>query len=210
VAADYKLKRFTMGQEITPVTGLANAVDDSRNSGCRFWFEPSYEPLVVSVDGNTYGIRGARLQVMSGRQEFDTKGVTEKAKKFAATFNAKMPELVKVEPALADLQNLADLALVAALVRQDQLDQKVGWDIGWCLDPQQCAVPKVPVLKTAETVVAVWGNAVASGGVAFSMRGFVEKDGRAVAKGGELPAAPGVSAKEGWSTSMKVSPAGKP
>ena len=112
VAADYKLKRFTLGMEVTPVSGLGSAFDGSRAAGCRFWFEPLYDPLVVSEDGNAYAIHGQRLQIKAGAQSFDTKGVTPRAKAFATTFTSKIPLLVKVEPAFADLQNIADLALV--------------------------------------------------------------------------------------------------
>jgi hypothetical protein len=209
VAADYKLKRFTMGLEITPVEGVGNAVDDSRAAGCRFWFEPLYEPLSVSADGNSYAIRGPRLQVKAGAQSFDTKGVTAKAKLFAGQFSAKIPELVKVEPALADLQNIADLAVLAALVRQDHLDVKAGWDFAWAMDDRRCPVPAVPAPKNARTVVSVLGNAIACGGVAFSVNSVVSPRARAVAKEGAIPEKPALPAAAAWQSALAL-PAAAP
>ncbi len=134
----------------------------------------------------------------SRRQSFDTKGVTPRAKAFATTFTSKIPLLVKVEPAFADLQNIADLALVAALIRQDQLDSKVGWDAAWCFDAAACPVPAVTVPRTAATLAAVHSNAIASGGVAFSMRPIVAKDAHTPAKAGAIPAAPAPLAVGAW------------
>jgi hypothetical protein len=207
VAADYKLKRFTMGLEQTPVMGVGNAVDDSRAAGCRFWFEPMYDPLMVSEDGNSYALKGQRLQVKAGAQVFDSKGVTQKAKTFAGLFTTKLPELVKVEPALADLQNIADLSVVAALVRRDRLDTRAGWDASWCLDAAACPVPTIPVPKNAVTVVSVLGHAVACGGVAFSMGPVVSKDARSAAKDGAIPAIPALPAAAAWQTQLTLPPA---
>ena len=67
VAADFKLKRHTMGLESSPVVPIGHAVDNSRSAACRFWFAPSYDPLLVSAAGDAYAIRGQRLKLLCGR-----------------------------------------------------------------------------------------------------------------------------------------------
>jgi hypothetical protein len=198
VAADYRLKMFSMGRGSTVVQGVGHAVDDGAANAARFWFEPMYEPISVSEDGNAFELKGQRLQVKAGQQVFQTTEISPKAKKFAETFTKKIPELVKVEPALADLQNIADIAVVAALVRQDRLDARIGWDASWCLDAKACPVPTVPVMKNAQTVVAIQGNAIACGGVAFSMHNVVGKDSRKTVKEGVLAAVPAAPKESTW------------
>jgi len=195
VAADFKLKRFTMGLETSPVVAIGNAVDNSRSAACRFWFAPSYEPLLVTAAGDAYAIRGARLQLKSGAQSFDERGATDKAKAFAKKFTENIPALAATNPLFADLQNIADMALLAALIRADKLDQKVGLDMDWAISSYD--VTKVVVPRTTETQVNVTGGSVASGGVALSMMPLVGETAREKASDGTL-AALKQRPTEGW------------
>jgi hypothetical protein len=167
VAADYKLKRISMGLETVAGSGVPAAFDGARSTACRFWYAPAYEPLVVSEDGNSYALRGPRLKVLAGAQSFDPRGATDTATRFAAKFSEKVAVIAAAEAPVADLENIADLTLLAALIRTDKLEERTGVDLGWAR--ASYPVAKVPVAKTAETAVAITGNAIASGGVAFSM-----------------------------------------
>jgi hypothetical protein len=172
VAADYKLKRFAMGLEPAaagaPGIGIGHAVDNTRSAMNRFWFETSYEPLRVSPDGNAFELRGQRLQVKAGAFSFDPRGATPKAMAFATKFTDKVPALAVAEPLIAELQNVADLSLLASLVRHDALDRKTGWEIGWLLDDSSFPVRKVPVPVTADTLVNATGGSIVAGGVMFA------------------------------------------
>ena len=172
VAADYKLKRFAMGLEPAaagaPGIGIGHAVDNSRSAMNRFWFETQYEPLRVAPDGNAYEIRGQRVQVKAGAFSFDPRGATEKAMAFANKFTDKVPTLAVAEPLIAELQNIADLSLLASLVRHDKLDRKAGWDSAWLLDDSSFPVRKVPAPVTADTLVSATGGSIAAGGVMFA------------------------------------------
>ena len=172
VAADYKLKRFAMGLEPAaagaPGIGIGHAVDNTRSAMNRFWFETSYEPLRVAPDGNAYEFRGRRVQVKAGAFSFDPRGATEKATVFAKKFSDKVPALAVAEPLIAELQNVADLSLLASLVRHDKLDRKAGWEIGWLLDDSGYPVKKVPVPVTADTLVGATGGSIVAGGVQFA------------------------------------------
>jgi hypothetical protein len=49
---------------------------------------------------------------------------------FAQRFTEKYPQLAQNDLIFADLQNVFDLALVAALIRHERLDQRAGWQPG--------------------------------------------------------------------------------
>lgn len=190
VAADYKLKRFAMGLEPAaagaPGIGIGHAVDNTRSAMNRFWFETSYEPLRVSPDGNAFEVRGQRVQVKAGAFSFDPRGATEKATAFARKFTDKVPALAVAEPLIAELQNVADLSLLASLIRHDKLDRKAGWEIGWILDDSQLPVKKVPVPVTADTLVSATGGSIAAGGVMFAPQKVVGEGPRQADDGGTL------------------------
>jgi len=192
VAADYRLKRLALGMDRSPVAGLGSAVDNSRSAGNRFWFEAMYEPLLVSPDGSGYQLRGQRLRLEAGALQFDARGATETAKAWARSFTQKMGALAAAEPLFADLQNLADLGALAALVRHDGLDRKAGWDFSWLLETGAFPVRTLPVPRTAETLVCVRNGALASGGVRLDMEDVVDEPSRETDRTGEVDKARGL------------------
>jgi hypothetical protein len=179
VAADYKMKRMALGIETPPVPGINVAVDNSRGAASRVWFEAAYEPLIVSEDGNAFELRGQRLKLLAGEESFDPKGATRAAQNFANNFTKKMPQMCAAVPVFADLQNIADLSVVATLIRYDRLDDRVRWDnlsrlravIGW-------PVGQVPVPKQAETLVNYTSGSIAAGGVSLGVLPLIDKEAR--------------------------------
>jgi hypothetical protein len=169
VGADYELKRFGMGLHFAPVAGLGNAVDNTRSAANKFWFEPSYEPLLVSADGLSFGIRGQRLKVKAGGFDFDPRGATPKAIAWSGQFTREIPALCAAVPLFAELQNIADESLLANLVRHDRLDRKVGWDMSFVYDDSACPVARLAVPKTCDTLVSAVSGSLACGGVMLEM-----------------------------------------
>ena len=174
VAADYKLKRYTHGVEAPPVPGIGHGVDNSRVAANGWWFEASYEPMLVSPDGSSFEFRGPRLQLKAGGVPFDEKGATEKAKTFAKNFTAKLPQLAAANPLFADLQNVTDLALLSALIRHDKLDERTGCDMAWWRSEGNYQVARVPTARTADTIVNHVAGSVVAGGVKLRMGDFVK------------------------------------
>ena len=172
VAADYKLKRYSHGVEPAPVPGIGHGVDNSRVAANGWWFEASYEPLLVSADNNSFEFRGQRLQLKAGGVPFDEKGATEKAKQFAKNFTAKLPQMAALNPLFADLQNVTDLALLAALVRHDKLDERAGLDLSFWKGPGYSPAP-VPTARSADTIVNHVAGSVVAGGVKLKMTDFL-------------------------------------
>lgn len=191
VAADYKLKRMAMGleQAVGQATGVGHAVDNSRSAMNRFWFEAKFEPLRVSEAGDAFEFRGPRIRVDAGAFDFDPRGATKTATEFARRFNEKMAAAAVAEPLVAELQNIADLSLLATLVRHDKLDRKSGWDTAWLLDESSGSgypVKKVPVPVTAETMVSATAGSIAAGGVRFSPSPWVSEESRQADERGDL------------------------
>jgi hypothetical protein len=186
VAADYQLKRYSLNLDAVPVPGVGHPIDDSRQGGSAFWFETMYEPLLESPDGNAFQIRGQRLAVKSGQLVFDPRDATPKAQAFAKRITEKMPQLAQAAPIYADLQNLADLSVLAALIRQEKLAAKTGWEFTWALDDAQCPLPKIPVPRTTATLTNFASGSVVAGGVSLDVTMIVAKDQRQADESGTL------------------------
>jgi hypothetical protein len=190
VAADYKLKRFALALEpaASQATGIGHAVDSTRSAMNRFWFETGYDPLRVSPAGDAFEFRGPRLKVQAGAFDFDPRGATKTATDFAKKFNDRVPAVAVAEPLIAELQNIADLSLLATLIRHDKLDRRAGWDAGWLLDDHAYPVKKVPAPVTADTLVSAAAGSIAAGGVKFSTAQWVAQESRERDEKGELSA----------------------
>jgi len=179
VAADYKMKRLVLGLDPSPVLGVASPIDNSRAAGNRFWFETHYEPLLVSADGAAFELRGPRLKLQARAFSFDAKGATPRSAAFAKAVTDKLPALAAAIPLFADLQNVADLSMLATLIRADGLDRKAGWDRAWLLDARGGhKVATVPVPQTADTLVSFRNGSIAAGGVSLNIAPAVDKSAR--------------------------------
>ena len=72
---------------------------------------------------------------------------------FAKQFTEKYPELADRSPIFAELQNLIDLAVLAALIQKERLDHKVDWKMTTLLDEQRFLVPTYPTPKQVPSLV---------------------------------------------------------
>lgn len=188
LAADYRLKRLAMGAETMPVSGVGNGLGAGAASN-RVWFTPAYEPLLVSPDGNAYELRGPRLKLEAGAQMFETRGASEEAKAFASRFSAKMPEVAAVVDSIADLQNITDLLVVAALIHQDRLAQRAGVDLSWATEETGYSPVRCPVAVSADTMVHFTSGSVVAGGVTITTRALMVAAARQQDEKGTLTAA---------------------
>jgi hypothetical protein len=214
LAADYRLKRLSMGLDPSP-PGVGTAMG-TEAALARLWFEPAYDPLRVSPDGMAYELRGPRLKVLAGAQVFQPGGEGPAQRRFAENLSAKMNDAAARSEAIADLQNVTDLLLLATLIRQDGLLKKAGLDLAWLADATKYPVATVPVAKTADTIVHIAGNTIAAGGVSLSYRALAAVD-RAPADAppakpaaAETDAAPAIAAKrptDTWFVAVPMSSA---
>jgi hypothetical protein len=164
VEADYLLKRMAMGIDPTPA-GIVLQHQNDKLQVNRLWLPPNFEPLVVSEDGRAYEIRGQSLQLHARGDQFEDVPATAGTAGYAKNFTNKFPQIAAAVPAFADLWNITDLALLAALIGQDRLHVKAGWKLDWVLSEKGYPVAKVPVIRTADTVAHYRTGAYIVGGV---------------------------------------------
>lgn len=156
VEADYIMKRLALGLQQSPVRGVKSQASQRRGDEpvfSRYWFTAFYEPLVVSEDGCQFEIRGQGLQVKaSDLPTGDPSKASPSARRFAEQMTEHFPELTDHIAQFAELQNVMDLAVLAALIRHDQLDQRCGLNWEWLLQPKEYPVPKAEFPTSVDTV----------------------------------------------------------
>jgi hypothetical protein len=162
VEADYRMKLIGVGKldggPHVPDYFEILAKDPQAASGSldalRWWLTMQYDSVLHSDDHNAFEVRGSSVKCQSENQFITAQGgrvETGKAEptnqSFAANFTQHFPELAQRDPVFADLQGVFDLALVAALLQHEQIDDRLNWDMGvFAVDggyrPASYAVPK--------------------------------------------------------------------
>lgn len=182
--ADYKLKELALGLIKSPVPEVKsyNSLLTRPERHHRFSLDSSYEALLVGADGNAFELRGPSLQVNSGPLSLEGPAqgeISEAARQFTTACNKHFDNLAANLLSWSDLANLSDLTVLAALIAKDRLHEKVGWDLGWVLDPKGYPARTVPAVKTAHRLCNYTssGNMMifTHGGVLLSPSAWIEK-----------------------------------
>lgn len=145
VEADYRMKLIGIGK-LEPVASIPDyfellAKTPNQATGAidalRWWLTMKYEQVLHSDDDNAFQIRGSSVlcqsenQFLNDQGEHVPTGKSEPTNRlFASNFTQHYDELAEIDPIFADMQNVFDLALVAALIRHEGLDQRIDWDRG--------------------------------------------------------------------------------
>lgn len=115
----------------------------------RWWFTMDYDAIRESPSGLAFQIAGQGVKVQSENERLAEEGRRESTgnasgpnAEFAQRFTKNFTDLAARYPVYAELQNVFDLALVAALVRSEGLDEQVGWRPRFWLDDERCPVAK--------------------------------------------------------------------
>ena len=147
VAADLRMKRISMGLDDPQVKGLRSHLSllkGGGNSIQRWWLVPYYEALYTDADRLAFEFVGQRLQLLSQEELANAQGQRSAAattrlttQAFAKLFTEHYPALANQVPVFAELQQLTDWCVIAALLQQEQLLAKIGWDGGVLLDTQR-------------------------------------------------------------------------
>jgi hypothetical protein len=162
VEADYRMKLLGVGRLNigAPVPGYFDYLDDKALellqplSALRWWMSMKYDSIVHTPDHAAFELVGSSVLVQSEDEFITAQGLrapTGKAdepnRKFAAMFTRSFPAIARRDVAFAELQNVFDLALVAALIRKHNSLARIGWDggvfrPGGGYEPIRYAVPK--------------------------------------------------------------------
>ncbi|MFH1919935.1 MAG: DUF1598 domain-containing protein [Planctomycetota bacterium] len=190
VAADYRMKRVSMGHEPSPVRGLTSFLAISgrgvKSMLPRWWLEPDYEPLLRDADGLAWELRGGSVKAMTENDFLDANGVRQQSgkadpasEKWAAMMTDHYDELAQADPVFAQLQDCMDLAIVAALLVHEDLPGKAGVRLPMLTDSGTLEPAKFPAPKKVESkaILAKKGSKwmVACGGVQINPWAMVER-----------------------------------
>lgn len=159
VEADFRLKELGLDLFESPVRKVRSYFSLLRRPERhhRFSLESHYDAIAVSPEGNAYELRGPSLKVNSGLLRVDgrmAKGtkISRAAKRFKDQCNKYFDELCESLVSWADLQNLGDLTVLAALIGKDELHKKVKWNLSWILDPDGYPVGTMKTPRSAKVL----------------------------------------------------------
>lgn len=184
VAADYRMKRLAMGLDESPVAGLPSFMDLTRrarlsNMMPRWWMEAEYEPILRDEEGLSWELRGARVKTLTeedilvdGKREKSGKSHTL-AQRWADLFTEKYDEISSHHAVFRELRNCMDLAVAAALIVRERLDQKAGVSMAVLRDPARLPTDEYAVPQAVNTVAAARQK---RGGWEISASGGVDID----------------------------------
>ena len=145
VEADYRMKligvaKLDAGKKIPNYFDLLKASGQIRGGSLdvlRWWLTMKYSAIVHNPDRSFFEIQGASVMAQSENQFLNSQGQhlpTGKSepvnRQFVENFTRHYSELAQRDPVFADLRNIFDMALVAALCRQEHLHQRANWELG--------------------------------------------------------------------------------
>jgi len=168
VEADYHMKLVGMGIE-PGVEGVEDYIDRIVVPAgqaappldvLRWWFTLNYEGIYATEDRTAFEFRGTGVQVLSENEMLTARGERVHTGKsdalnraFARDFTKHFDALAERYPIYAELQNIADLALVAAVIEANGMASRVGWHRTHFCNGRAYNVALGVAPKTVETVI---------------------------------------------------------
>jgi len=140
VAADYKMKRYAMKLDRSPVPDMVSFIDllkargiQPKNITPRWWMATAYEPLVRSENGLAWEIRGQGVKCMTEDDFVNEAGErvgsgkkSDLGQQWADLMTKHYDELSGRDPVFGELRNLMDLCVVAALIEKEAMLKTAG------------------------------------------------------------------------------------
>lgn len=168
VEADYHMKLIGMGLA-EPVPGLRSYLDlievpkgtaPPPMEVLRWWFTLHYDAVLASPDHLAFWLQGQGIRVLSENELLTAEGrrihtgqAEPTNRLFAKLFTEHLEDLARKYPLYGELRNIADLAVVAALIRNERLAEQVGWKAWYFLDPAGYPIALGPAPAEVESVV---------------------------------------------------------
>ncbi|GIW96082.1 MAG: hypothetical protein KatS3mg110_4123 [Pirellulaceae bacterium] len=134
VAADFHMKRLAMGVVKSPVAGFPSFVELLARSSAplptpRWWLACNYDAVERSEDKTVWRLKGQGVKTLTEENLVDVKGRVQRregqtsplAEKWARLMTEKYDELSVKMPIFAELRNLMDMCVVAAIIEMHDL-----------------------------------------------------------------------------------------
>jgi hypothetical protein len=196
VEADYRMKLVGIGLEdgVMGVRSYLESINVPKGQApppldvLRWWFTLNYDAVRATPQRDAFEIRGQGVKVLSENEMLTALGERVHTgqseplnQQFAQDFTKHFVELAVKYPIYAELQNIFDLALVAAIVRAEGLADRVDWHATCFSDANQFPVELGFAPKRVDTVInhrmvnQTTILAAVSGGVRVDPAGLVKK-----------------------------------
>lgn len=145
VEADYRMKligidKLEGGKEVPSYFELlpkAMQKNPPATEALRWWLSMKYDAVTHSPDRTAFEIMGSSVlcqsenQVLTADGKHLPTGQSEPInRQFAENFTQNYASLAQRDNVFADMQNVFDLALVAAMIRHERLHDRAAWDLG--------------------------------------------------------------------------------
>jgi hypothetical protein len=141
VEADYRMKLIGIGleQPAVPMTTFAQKATPStasKNALIRWFFQPDYDCVMISNDGDAIQFVGGGVKLV-GEDELVNRagerkgsgGMNKASKAYCESFTKVYDKLAAVDPVWAELRNVMDLAVVAAYIQKYELYSLADWKL---------------------------------------------------------------------------------
>lgn len=189
IEADYRMKLLNLGLEKPGVKGFKShlAMVASPQAYQRWWFVPNYDEIVRADDGLAFQLAGQRVKLLGEDQLANENGERKAAGKnkastvdYAQQFTDKFPQLAAQMPVFAELQQLVDWTVLAALIRRERLAERIGWPMPLFLDAAQLPHETYPVPQQVACLVNTKHSGgsiigILAGGVTIRPRDILQK-----------------------------------
>lgn len=139
VAADFRMKRLAMGFDEAPVKmpsvlDLAQKRRKAMRITPRFWLECAYDSVKKSEDGMAWEISGPGAKALTQEEALLSDGSKKQksdptAVKWAKSMTENFSELASKEPVFAELRNILDMSVIAALIEKEKLLSKANLEL---------------------------------------------------------------------------------
>ncbi len=196
LAADYRLKRISLGHDPSPVKDFVNYLDLAAKTfhpgpqkQHRWWFQAQYDAILETPDHLAFQLIGQGVKVVTAptslAQQPGVKAAPE-AEEVAETFTKHFTAIAQKQPVFAELQNLISLAATAELIaeKQDQPGGRRHWQPRHFLDAKACGlreyyVPKhVPAISNYRLIQNRHWLISISGGVDINPKKLIDPKNR--------------------------------
>ncbi len=195
VASDYHMKRIAMNLDPSPVKEVVGFLDlvKAKNAKIdnmmpRWWLACNYEPIVRSEDRLTWEIRGPGVKALTEDEIANADGTVSQtgkkdpvAQQWADSMTKHYEALSSKNVIFAELRNLMDMCVLAALIQKEGLMERAGCSLPLLSDsatpvttfkwpvPKKVATQCSFVKRNREFVIT------ASGGVQIDSFGVADK-----------------------------------
>jgi hypothetical protein len=164
VEADYRMKRIGIGVETPPVkmtTFLSALQSPQQGTLQRWWFTPDYQCVRLAEDQLAAELVGQGVQLSAEDKLIGADGELAAAgarpnkasEMFTLSFTRKYPEIAAASPVYAQMRNLIDLAIAAALIRRLEYYDRSQWSGETFRDEKQLTLETLPEPRRVPCVV---------------------------------------------------------